>query len=213
MQGEDLTDRQRTILDFIVTTVEARGYPPAVREIGDAVGLHSPSTVHAHLRALEEKGYLRRDPTKPRAIEVRWDKEVGRFEERPSAKTLPVYGRIAAGPTSLAEQLHEGVLPVPKEFIDDTPHFVLRVHGDSMIGAGIFDGDMAVVRNQPDANNGDIVVAQIDGPTGESEATVKRFQRREGRILLVPENPAMEPIEAPPDVRIVGKVVAILRRL
>lgn len=213
MQGEDLTDRQKSILDYIVSTVETRGYPPAVREIGEAIGLHSPSTVHAHLRALEEKGYLRRDPTKPRAIEIRWSKEEGRVEERASAKTLPVYGRIAAGPTSLAEQLHEGVLPVPKEFIDDTPHFVLKVHGDSMIEAGIFDGDMAVVRNQPDANNGDIVVAQIEGPTGESEATVKRFQRREGKNWLIPANASMDPIEAPSDLRIVGKVVAILRRL
>ncbi|MGH9198595.1 MAG: transcriptional repressor LexA [Acidimicrobiia bacterium] len=213
MQGEDLTDRQKAILDFIVTTVEKRGYPPAVREIGDAVGLHSPSTVHAHLRALEQKGYLRRDPTKPRAIEVRWEREVGRVEERASATTLPIYGRIAAGPTSLAEQMHEGVLPVPKDFIDDTPHFILKVQGDSMIQAGIFDGDMAVVRNQPDANNGDIVVAQIEGPTGESEATVKRFQRREGKVWLIPENSSMEPIEAPADVRIVGKVVAIMRQL
>lgn len=212
MRGGELTKRQRAILEFIVSTVEDHGYPPAVREIGQAVGLHSPSTVHAHLRALEEKGYLRRDPTKPRAIEVRWEREIGVFDERPSARALPVYGRIAAGPTSLAEQVHEGVLPVPKEFVDDTPHFVLKVTGDSMIEAGIFDGDFAVVRNQPDADNGDIVVAQVEGPTGESEATVKRFQRRDGRIWLVPDNPTMEPFEAPPDLRVIGKVVAILRR-
>lgn len=213
MDGSDLSARQRAILDFIVQTVEERGYPPAVREIGEAVGLSSPSTVHTHLVTLEEKGYLRRDPTKPRAVEVRWGREVGIVAERPAVRTLPVYGSIAAGPTSLAEQVHEGILPVPKEFVDDTPHFVLKVKGDSMIEAGILDGDLAVVRVQPEAANGDIVAAQVTGPTGEAEATVKRFRRQSGRVLLVPENPSMEPIEAPPDLRVLGRVVAILRRL
>lgn len=213
MDGSDLSKRQRDILDFILQTVEGRGYPPAVREIGDAVGLHSPSTVHAHLRTLEDKGYLRRDPTKPRAIEVRWERQVGIVEERPQVTHLPIYGEIAAGPTSLAEQAHEGILPVPKEFIGDTPHFVLRVKGESMLGAGILDGDFAVIRVQPEAQNGDIVAAQTTGPTGESEATIKEFRRRQGRVFLVPHNPAMEPMEAPSDLRILGKVVALFRRL
>jgi repressor LexA len=211
MDGSDLTQRQRAILDFIVESVERRGYPPAVREIGQAVGLASPSTVHAHLQTLEDRGYLRRDPTKPRAIEVRWGEHA--HVERPAAQSLPIYGSIAAGPTSLAEQVQEGTLAVPEDFIDDTPHFVLRVKGESMIGAGINDGDYAVVRVNASPSNGEIVAAQVEGPTGESEATIKRFRRDGNRILLMPENPAMKPIVAPPDVRVLGKVVAILRRL
>ena len=211
MDGSDLTQRQRAILDFIVESVERRGYPPAVREIGQAVGLASPSTVHAHLQTLEDRGYLRRDPTKPRAIEVRWGEHA--HAQRPAAQSLPIYGSIAAGPTSLAEQVQEGTLAVPEDFIDDTPHFVLRVKGESMIGAGINDGDYAVVRVNASPSNGEIVAAQVEGPTGESEATVKRFRRDGNRILLMPENPAMEPIVAPPDVRVLGKVVAILRQL
>lgn len=215
MDGGELTKRQRDILDFIVATVEERGYPPAVREIGEAIGLHSPSTVHAHLRTLEQRGYLRRDPTKPRAIEVRWQ---GKKKHRgpraePSVRQLPVYGSIAAGPTSLAQQQHEDMLAFPEQLIGDTPHFVLKVKGESMVDAGILDGDLAVVRVQPDATNGDVVAAQITGPTGEAEATIKRFKRSDSRILLIPENTSMEPIEAPPDVRVLGKVVAILRRL
>lgn len=213
METSDLSERQRAILDYIVSAVEERGYPPAVREIGQAVGLHSPSTVHAHLRALEEKGYLRRDPTKPRAIEVKWERDVGPMAERPAVRHLPVYGQIAAGPTSLAEQMPEDMLPFPKEFVGDVPHFVLKVKGESMIEAGILDGDLAVIRVQPDASNGDIVAAQVTGPTGEAEATIKRFRRKDGRILLVPENPTMEAQAAPEDLRILGKLVAILRRL
>lgn len=209
----DLSERQKDILDFIVAAVEERGYPPAVREIGEAVGLSSPSTVHAHLRALEEKGYLKRDPTKPRAIEVRWEREIGAMPERPGVRFLPVYGTIAAGPTSLAEQTHDDILPFPKDLLSDTPHFALKVRGDSMIGAGILDGDVAVIRLQPEAANGDIVAAQTTGPTGEAEATVKRFRKKNGKVVLVPENPDMEPFEAPADLRILGKVVAILRRL
>ena len=211
MDGSDLTKRQRAILDYIVDSVDRRGYPPAVREIGEAVGLASPSTVHAHLHTLEAKGYLRRDPTKPRAIEIRWGDHA--VADRPAAQDLPIYGSIAAGPTSLAEQVQEGTLAVPAQFIDDTPHFVLRVRGDSMIGAGINDGDFAVIRTNANPSNGEIVAAQVEGPTGEAEATVKRFRREKGRILLMPENPSMEPIVAPPDVRVLGKVVAILRRL
>ena len=210
MDGSDLTQRQKAILDFIVQSVERRGYPPAVREIGHAVGLASPSTVHAHLQSLEDKGYLRRDPTKPRAIEVRWEQRTG---ERAAAHALPVYGSIAAGPTSLAEQEQEGTLAVPDDFVDDTPHFVLRVKGQSMIGAGINDGDFAVIRVGADPTNGDIVAAQVEGPTGEAEATIKRFRRDGDQILLMPENPSMQPIVAPPDVRILGRVVAIMRKV
>jgi repressor LexA len=213
MDGSDLTKRQRAILDFIVDTVESRGFPPSVREIGDSVGLSSPSTVHAHLGTLEDRGYLRRDPTKPRAIEVRWGKEVGVIEDRPAVRQLPIYGSIAAGPTSFAEQNYEGILPFPKEFISDTPHFVLNIKGDSMIDAGILDGDLIVIRAQPDAANGDIVAAQVRGETGEAEATVKRLRKQNGKVLLVPANRDMQPIQAPPDTQILGKAVAVLRRL
>jgi repressor LexA len=211
MDTSDLTKRQRDILEYILNTVKRRGYPPSVREIGEATGLHSPSTVHAHLGTLEERGYLRRDPSKPRAIEVRFGAEDE--SERPAVGYVPIYGSIAAGPTSLAEQRSDGMLPLPRDIIGDLPHFALAVKGESMIGAGILDGDLAVVRVQPDASNGDIVAAQVTGPSGEPEATVKRFRRMGGRIVLQPENPGMEPIEAPDTLHILGKVVAILRRL
>jgi repressor LexA len=213
MDGADLTQRQTDIMDFIVETVEARGFPPSVREICDAVGLSSPSTVHAHLGTLEEKGYLKRDPTKPRAIDVRWERNIGIMEDRPTVANLPIYGSIAAGPTSLAQQNHEGILPFPKDFISDSPHFVLTVKGESMIDEGILDGDLIVVRSQADASNGDIVAAQVGGETGEAEATVKRLRKQAGKVILVPANPAMQPFEAPPDTRILGKVVAVIRRL
>jgi repressor LexA len=213
LDGSDLTERQREILDCIVEAVETRGFPPAVREICESVGLSSPSTVHAHLKTLEDLGYLRRDATKPRAIEVRWEREVGSLDERPGVRNVPIYGSIAAGPTSLAEQTFEGVLPVPKDFIGDTPHFALTIKGESMIGAGILDGDLVVIKSQPDAVNGDIVAAQIVGETGEAEATVKRFRRSGGTIQLIPENPTMEPIAAPDDLRILGKVVAVIRKM
>lgn len=211
--GSDLTARQKAILDFIVETVEDRGFPPAVREIGEAVGLSSPSTVHAHLGSLEEKGYIRRDPTKPRAIDVRWrHSAAAAAREDRSVTDLPIYGSIAAGPTSLAEQNLEGTLPFPKEFISDTNHFVLTVKGESMIDAGILDGDLIVIRAQPDASNGDIVAAQVNGETGEAEATIKRLRREAGRIMLVPANPHMQPFEAAPDTKILGKAVALVRR-
>jgi repressor LexA len=213
MDGADLTERQTAIMDFIVQTVEARGFPPSVREICDAVGLSSPSTVHAHLGTLEEKGYLKRDPTKPRAIDVKWERNLGIMEDRPAVANLPIYGSIAAGPTSLAQQNHEGILPFPKDFISDSPHFVLTVKGESMIDEGILDGDLIVVRSQADASNGDIVAAQVGGETGEAEATVKRLRKQAGKVILVPANPAMQPFEAPPDTRILGKVVAVIRRL
>jgi repressor LexA len=223
----DLSKRQRAILEYILETVKDRGYPPSVREIGEATGLSSPSTVHAHLGTLQERGYLRRDPSKPRAIDIRRhagdeavrlaEAEAGRHAAdeagRPAVAYVPIYGSIAAGPTSLAEQNHEGMLPLPRDMIGDLPHFALNVKGESMIGAGIFDGDLAVVRVQPDASNGDIIAAQVEGPTGEAEATVKRFRRTGGRIMLHPENPDLEPFEAPESLRILGKVVAIFRRL
>lgn len=209
MDGSDLSKRQKAILDYIVASVNDRGFPPSVREIGEAVGLASPSTVHAHLHTLEEKGYLRRDPTKPRAIDVRWERETRRV----AAQTLPIYGSIAAGPTSLAEQEHQGDLAVPEEFIDDTPHFVLRVKGDSMIEAGIHDSDYVVVRTAANPTNGDIIAAQVEGPTGEPEVTVKRFRREGSKVILVPANPTMDPFEAPADVRVLGRVVGLLRRL
>lgn len=213
MDGADLTKRQRDILDFIVENMEERGFPPSVREICDAVGLSSPSTVHAHLSSLEELGYIRRDPTKPRAIDVRWGSQVGRMQDnKPAVVSLPMYGSIAAGPTSLAGEVREGVLPFPKDFISESPHFVLTVKGESMIDDGILDGDLIVVRSQADASSGDIVVAQIEGETGESEATVKRLRKQDGKIILVPANPHMQPFEAPADTRIMGKVVALLRR-
>jgi repressor LexA len=213
MDGSDLTPRQAAIMDFIVETVEARGFPPSVREICDAVGLSSPSTVHAHLGTLEEKGYLKRDPTKPRAIDVKWERNLGIMEDRPAVANLPIYGSIAAGPTSLALQNHEGILPFPKDFISDSPHFVLTVKGESMIDEGILDGDLIVVRSQADASNGDIVAAQVGGETGEAEATVKRLRKQGGKVILVPANPTMQPFEAPADTRILGKVVAVIRKL
>jgi len=215
LDGSDLTLKQRAILDFIVETVETRGFPPAVREICEAVGLSSPSTVHAHLGSLEDRGYIRRDPTKPRAIEVRWRSapvSTPILAEDRSVTDLPIYGSIAAGPTSLAEQNLEGVLPFPREFISDVNHFVLTVKGESMIDAGILDGDLIVIRSQPDASNGDIVAAQVNGETGEAEATIKRLRKEAGRILLVPANPTMQPISAPADLKILGKAVALVRR-
>ncbi|MEO7804498.1 MAG: transcriptional repressor LexA [Actinomycetota bacterium] len=212
LDGSDLSKRQRSILDFIVHQVRDRGFPPSVREIGDATGLSSPSTVHAHLRTLEGRGYLRRDPSKPRAIEVRWG-ESNQDQDQGEIRQIPIYGSIAAGPTSLAEQHQEGVLPFPGELLSDVPHFALLVKGESMIEAGILDGDLVVIRAQPDAASGDIVAAQVIGETGEAEATVKRLHRSGDKITLVPENSTMQPIPAPPDLRILGKVVTVIRRL
>lgn len=203
--SNDVTARQRRILDFIAHTVRERGYPPTVREIGEAVGLTSSSSVHSQLANLERKGLLHRDPTKPRAIGLAED-------EVPRPAVVPLLGRIAAGPPLLADQDVEEYLTIPLGFAgDDAEHFALRVHGDSMVGAGIFDGDLVVVRRQDDATDGDLVAAVLPGPA-EEEATVKRLQRRRDRVWLVPENPAMEPFEMR-DGRIAGKVVAVLRKL
>ncbi|HEX5951431.1 MAG TPA: transcriptional repressor LexA [Actinomycetota bacterium] len=199
-----LTTRQQRILEFIARTVRERGYPPTVREIGEAVGLTSSSSVHAQLANLERRGLLHKDPTKPRAMAL----EAPRAEGVP----VPLLGRIAAGVPVLAEQHVEEYLSVPMGFLDGTDHFALRVAGDSMVGAGILDGDVVVVRRQDDADDGDIVAALVPGPA-EDEATVKRLRRSRGDVTLVPENPAFEPLELGPQGRILGKVVAVLRKL
>ena len=207
-----LTTRQQEIWQFLAEYVDAHGYPPTVREIGDAVGLASPSTVHAHLANLERAGLLRRDPTKPRAIEL-----VGRRrEENPaqaaSTPTLPLVGRIAAGGPLLAEEAVEDEIAVPEPLGRDAD-FLLRVKGDSMIGAGILDGDIVVVRKQADARTGDIVVALVGDDESADEATVKTFHReRDGRIRLQPENTALEPLY-PEHVEILGKVTGVFRSL
>jgi repressor LexA len=206
-----LTTRQQEIWQFLVEYVDDHGYPPTVREIGDAVGLASPSTVHAHLANLERAGLLRRDPTKPRAIEL-----VGRrhSEERAvsaSAPVLPLVGRIAAGGPLLAEESIEDRLAVPEPLGRDAD-FLLRVTGDSMIEAGILDGDVVVVRRQPDARDGDVVVALVGQDETAEEATVKTFHRDAGRIRLQPENSALEPLY-PEHVQILGKVTAVFRTL
>jgi repressor LexA len=198
-----ITPRQQRILDFISETVRDRGYPPTVREIGEAVGLTSSSSVHAQLANLERKGLLHKDPTKPRAMAL--------SEPRPDAVTVPLVGRIAAGAPILADEHVEEYLAIPQGFAGDEPHFALTVRGDSMTGAGIFDGDVVVVRSQEHARDGDIVAALMPGPA-EDEATVKRFGHDGDRVLLIPENPALRPIEMA-DGRIMGKVVAVLRKL
>jgi repressor LexA len=202
----DITTRQRRILDFIHQTVQHRGYPPTVREIGDAVGLTSSSSVHAQLANLERRGMLRRDPTKPRAMELR-----PRRGGRPNAVGVPLLGRISAGAPTMADEDVEEVLALPHDYAGDEDHFALRVQGDSMTGAGILDGDIVVVRRQDSAEEGDIVAALLGGPA-EDEATVKRFHRDGDRIRLVPENPSMSPIDLE-DGRIAGVVVALLRKL
>ncbi len=205
----ELTARQREILDFVRAEIHRRGFPPSVREIGEAVGLSSSSTVHSHLAALEVKGLLRRDPSKPRALEVLDYRDTERGIDYESVQAVPLVGQVAAGAPILAAENIEATLPLPASFAgEDT--FVLRVKGESMIDAGILDGGYAVVRQQRDATNGDIVVAMID-----EEATVKRFFREGERIRLQPENVTMEPIYADGyvDFAVLGKVVALFRRL
>jgi repressor LexA len=204
---QDLTDRQSQILDFIKAEIRRQGFPPAVRDIGQAVGLSSSSTVHSHLTALEAKGLIRRDPTKPRALEVLDRDRDERVMDIRGVRELPVVGAVAAGSPILAAENIEQTIPLPTEFVREDSTFVLRVKGESMIDAGIMDGDFVVVRQQPTADNGDIVVAML-----EDEATVKRFFREPDRIRLQPENPSMEPIYAR-DVAILGKVMAVFRRM
>ncbi|MBI1377382.1 MAG: transcriptional repressor LexA [Frankiales bacterium] len=208
---EGLSVRQRIVLDMIRTAIETRGYPPSMREIGDAVGLQSPSSVAHQLAMLEKKGFIRRDPRLPRAMEV-VDPAVphdvtGIGDAMPDAAYVPVIGRIAAGGPILAEQSIEEVFPLPKSLVGGGELFLLKVVGESMIDAAICDGDWVVVRSQQDAQNGDIVAAMLD-----DEATVKTFQRRNGHVRLLPANKDFSPIDGD-HARIVGKVVAVLRRL
>ncbi len=230
--ADGLTPRQRLVLDTIRSSVERRGYPPSMREIGDAVGLTSPSSVKHQLTTLERKGYLRRDPNRPRAIEVMhpddsrgispiagrpWsqDDRLGDLgvdtlalrDGAPTPSYVPVVGRIAAGGPILADQVVEDVFPLPRQLVGDGDLFLLRVAGNSMIDAAICDGDWVVVRRQPVAENGEIVAAMIDG-----EATVKTFRRRDGHVWLMPHNPAYEPIPGDESL-ILGRVVSVLRSL
>jgi repressor LexA len=214
-----LTPRQRKVLEVIRDWVERFGYPPSVREIGDAVGLTSTSSVHHQLRTLERKGYLRRDPNRTRAVDVRGPDELVTADDtgpadggtaddqHPVPAFVPLLGNIAAGGPILAEQAVESVFPLPREIVGEGTLFLLNVRGDSMIEAAITDGDWVVVRQQPVAENGEIVAAMIDG-----EATVKTFKRRGGHNWLMPANPAYEPIPGD-DATVLGRVVAVLRRL
>jgi repressor LexA len=209
----DLTPPQRRILDSIRETVDLRGYPPTVREIGEAVGLVSPSSVAYQMGVLQRKGYLRKDANRPRAVDVRPPSELtGEDEEavraaRPAPAYVPVLGRIAAGGPILAEQAIEDVFPLPRELVGEGTLFLLHVKGDSMLDAAICDGDWVAVRQQPTANSGEIVAAMIDG-----EATVKTYRHRDGHVWLMPHNPAFDPILGD-DATILGKVVAVLRRV
>jgi repressor LexA len=209
-QSTTLTERQKQILDYIERMHNERGYPPSVREIGEAVGLTSPSTVHSHLNNLERRGFLRRDPTKPRAIEVRYDPNSGAIIERRPVRHVPLVGDVAAGTDVLAEENVEELLPLPQDFCGEGDMFMLRVRGDSMIDAGILDGDFVVARSQPLAKKGQIVVAGIPG----EEATVKFYDLDDNRIVLRPANDRLEPmVFDPADVTIYGRVVTVLRKL
>ncbi|MGN6300008.1 MAG: transcriptional repressor LexA [Angustibacter sp.] len=229
--GDGLTARQRRVLETIRDSVERRGYPPSMREIGEAAGLASPSSVSHQLAALERKGYLRRDPHRPRAIEVMspdapttssaaptqpglrdvGDGEAvdltGSGDERPAPSYVPVVGRIAAGGPILAEEAVEEVFPLPRQLVGEGQLFLLKVVGDSMVDAAICDGDWVVVRQQPTAENGDIVAAMLDGG-----ATVKTFKRRDGHVWLLPHNPAYQPIPGD-EATVLGRVQAVLRRV
>jgi repressor LexA len=206
-----LTTRQQEIWQFLAEYVDAHGYPPTVREIGDAVGLASPSTVHAHLANLERAGLIRRDPTKPRAIELPGRRRDERHRSTPAAPMLPLVGQIAAGGPLLAEESIEDEIAVPEPLGRDAD-FLLRVKGDSMVDAGILDGDVVVVRSQDDARDGDVVVALVGEDEAADEATVKTFHRDRGRIRLQPENSALEPLY-PEHVQILGKVTGVFRSL
>ena len=212
--SDGLTPRQRRVLEVIRDAVERRGYPPSMREIGEAVGLTSPSSVAHQLSALERKGYLRRDPHRPRAIEVmapdpegRAYDETGSGDDRPTPSYVPLVGRIAAGGPILAEEAVEDVFPLPRQVVGDGQLFVLKVVGDSMVDAAICDGDWVVVRQQPVAENGEIVAAMLD-----HEATVKTYKKRDGHVWLMPHNPAYEPILGD-DAVILGRVTAVIRKV
>ena len=206
----ELTDRQREILEMIRESVHRRGYPPSVREIAEAVGLASTSSVAHQLTVLQKKGFLRRDPNRPRAVDVRMPEpgsSAAEVAERPTPAYVPVVGQIAAGQPILAEEMVEEVFPLPRALVGEGTLFLLRVSGDSMIDVAIADGDWVVVRQQQVAENGEIVAAMIDG-----EATVKTFRRRDGHVWLLPHNPAYQPILGD-EATVLGRVVAVLRRL
>jgi repressor LexA len=216
--GDGLTQRQRRVLEVIRDSIERRGYPPSVREIGEAVGLSSASSVAHQLSVLQKKGWLRRDPNRPRALDVRLPGDsphtapvltglAGAAQEVAAPTYVPLVGRIAAGGPVLAEQAVEDVFPLPRELVGEGTLFMLKVTGDSMIEAAICDGDWVVVRQQPTAENGEIVAAMIDG-----EATVKTYKRRDGHVWLLPHNPAYEPIPGD-DATVLGRVVSVLRRV
>ena len=205
-----LSGKRREILEFIGDCLRERGYPPSVREIGEAVGLTSSASVHSHLAVLQREGYLQRDPTKPRAIQVRYEPTSQVAMAPGPVRHVPLVGDVAAGNGVLAQENVEEIVALPEDFTGRGSLFMLRVRGDSMIEAGIFDGDYVVVRQQPEADDGDTVVAGI--PNGE--ATVKVLTRRGGRIVLSPRNPALSPMEfSPGEVTVYGKVVTVLRRL
>lgn len=202
-----LSKRQEQILEYIKDEVKKKGYPPSVREIGKAVGLASSSTVHGHLSRLESKGYIRRDPTKPRAIEVLHLEEETQISEH-SAVYVPVLGKVTAGDPITAVENIEEYIPLPESMVTDEKVFILTIQGESMIETGIYDGDLVIVRQQQSADNGDIVVAM----TEELEATVKRFFKEDGYIRLQPENSAMEPIILD-NCTILGKVIGVFRTI
>ncbi|HEX4163323.1 MAG TPA: transcriptional repressor LexA [Acidimicrobiales bacterium] len=210
--AEVLSGKRLQILKFIADRQRERGYPPSVREIGEAVGLASSATVHTHLAVLQREGYLSRDPSKPRAIQVHFDPDTTSKLSAAAVHNVPLVGDVAAGTGVLAEENIEELLPMPAQFTGSGPSFMLRVRGDSMMNAGIFDGDYVVVHQQPDAVNGDVVVAGI----GEGEATVKTFSRRGGKVVLTPANEAYEPMTfdgSDGEVTIFGKVVTVVRSL
>ena len=211
MSEHQLTERQRSILEFIETQMRERGFPPSVREIGAEVGLTSPSSVHAHLATLQRFGYLVRDPSKPRAIKVSWDSTSGAVDvERRPVRHVPLVGQVAAGTDVLATEHIEETLPMPADLTGEGDLFMLTVRGESMIDEGILDGDFVVARVQQTAQNGDVVVAGIPG----EEATVKTYTAAKGKTILVPANASMEPMEFDPEeVTIYGRVVTVMRRL
>lgn len=203
-----LTDRQQQVLDYIRDIVAERGYPPSVREIGEAVGLSSPSSVHAQLNSLVKAGLIKKDPSKPRAIVIVDEPAtVTEIDDR-RMRDVPILGRIAAGTPILAAEHIDEVMPLPTELVGDGPVFLLEVKGDSMVDAGIHEGDLVAIHKQSDARDGEIVACLIDG----EEATVKRLQRRDGRVYLHSENPAYEPMVFSDGVELIGKVVSVLRR-
>ncbi len=205
-QASELTRRQQQVLDYVRDEVNRRGFPPSVREIGEAVGLSSSSTVHSHLTALENKGYIRRDPSKPRALELLDYRDTSTAVDYGRVRSVPLVGEVAAGTPLLAEENIEETVPLPEDMAGESS-FILRIKGESMIEAGILDGDYVVVRQQNTATDGDIVVALLG-----DEATVKTFYKESDRIRLQPENSALEPIYSR-DVQILGKVVSLFRKI